>query len=267
MAEMDPDRDEDSPEDAARPHMIRLHAWAKLTVSLAVTGTRADGYHLIEAEMVSLDLADIIELTPHGDGLDIDGPYATGLSVDGDNLVARALELVGRRAHIRLIKNIPHGGGLGGGSSDAAAILRWAGALDPVAAAGLGADVPFCLCGGRARVTGIGEQIEVLDHLERTFTLVMPPFAMSTPEVYRAWDALGGPMGHINDLEPAALSVDGRLGEWRDMIEGLSVQPRLAGSGSTWFVDGDHETSLGTLRDEGATVLVVNTSDRVCPPG
>ncbi len=256
------------PADDTGCEALRLIAPAKLTIALKVTGTRPDGYHLIDAEMVSLDLADIIELTPDSDGLEITGPHAPGLAVDDDNLVVRALRLVGRRAGVRLIKNIPSGGGLGGGSSDAAAILRWADRLDPIAASGLGADVPFCLCGGRARVSGIGEQIEALEYVARTFTLVMPPFPMSTPAVYRAWDVLGGPSAMFNDLEPAALSVDERLGIWRDAIEeACGFVPRLAGSGSTWFVEGDHDTALTTLRPRGATILVVNTTDRVCSPG
>ena len=75
---------------------------------------------------------------------------------------ARALAAVGRRAHVRLDKRIPVGAGLGGGSADAAAVLRWAGCDDLAVAASLGADVPFCLVGGRARVTGIGEVVEPL---------------------------------------------------------------------------------------------------------
>ena len=72
-------------------------------------------------------------------------------------------------------KRIPPGGGLGGGSADAAAVLRWAGVDDLAAAAALGADVPFCLVGGRARVRGIGEVVEPLPFVDRTVTLVMPP--------------------------------------------------------------------------------------------
>ena len=107
--------------------------------------------------------------------------------------MARALRAVGRRAHVRLEKHIPVGGGLGGGSSDAAAVLRWAGVDDLAVAAGLGADVPFCVRGGRARVTGIGEVLDPLPFVARTFTLVVPPFGCSTPAVYHQWDALGGP--------------------------------------------------------------------------
>src|SRR4051812_32179122 len=103
--------------------------------------------------MVTVSLHDELTLGP-GDDLVVTG--ASGLPVDAgdDNLVRRALRLAGRTASVRLTKRIPAGAGLGGGSADAAAILRWAGFTDPVAAVALGADVPFCLRGGRARVTG-----------------------------------------------------------------------------------------------------------------
>lgn len=214
---------------------------AKLTVSLRVTGVREDGFHLIDAEMVSLDLADELELA-EGDGLTIVGTGG-GLPVeaDDDNLVRRALRAVGRTAAVTLTKRIPAGGGLGGGSADAAAVLRWAGCDDLALAASLGADVPFCLVGGRARVTGIGDVLEPLPPVERTYTLLTPPFGVSTPAVYRRWDELGGPTADgPNDLEPAALDVEPRLAEWRDRLgDAAGARPVLAGSGSTWFVEGE----------------------------
>lgn len=216
-----------------------VRAPAKLTVALRVTGVRSDGYHLIDAEMVTLDLADELELSD-GDGLEVVG--ATGLPVpaDDDNLVRRALRAVGRTAHVRLTKRIPAGAGLGGGSADAAAVLRWAGCTDPAVAASLGADVPFCVVGGRARVTGIGEVVRPLPPVERTYTLVVPPFGVPTAEVYRAWDRLGGPHADgPNDLEPAALAVAPELAEWRDRLAAATgTRPALAGSGSAWFVPG-----------------------------
>jgi 4-diphosphocytidyl-2-C-methyl-D-erythritol kinase len=241
---------------------------AKLTLSLRVTGVRADGYHLLDAEMVSLDLADELtfsegsgfEIVDAGPGADVssvptppaagDGglkpgvPAAPGLPpgvpAGDDNLVRRALRAVGREAHIRLVKRIPAGGGLGGGSADAAAVLRWAGVADVPLAASLGADVPFCLRGGRTRVSGIGDRLDPLPFVERTFTLVTPPFGCSTVAVYRAWDALGGPTAAgPNDLEPAALSVEPGLARWRDRLGNATGQaPVLAGSGSTWYVEG-----------------------------
>ncbi|HWH36079.1 MAG TPA: 4-(cytidine 5'-diphospho)-2-C-methyl-D-erythritol kinase [Acidimicrobiales bacterium] len=219
---------------------VTLVAPGKLTLSLRITGVRPDGYHLLDAEMASLDLADELTFGP-GDGLEVVGS-AAGLAVpDGDdNLVRRALAALGRRAQVRLVKRIPAGAGLGGGSADAAAVLRWAGSDDLDLAASLGADVAFCLVGGRARVQGIGEVVTPLPAVEEPYTLMVPPVGVPTPEVYRAWDRLGGPDGeHGNDLEPAALAVAPELAPWRDRLgEATGQVPRLAGSGSTWFVAG-----------------------------
>lgn len=216
--------------------MVALIAPAKLTLSLRITGVRADGYHQIDAEMVSLDLADTLEIKA-GDGVVIEG----GGDIDpSDNLITRALALVGREAGVTVTKRIPPGAGLGGGSADAAAVLRWAGYTDTQGAAQLGADVPFCLVGGRARVQGIGEMIQPLEHIPRTLTLLIPPFGCSTPAVYHRWDEMGGPKeSNGNDLEPAALEVEPRLDQYRRTLEQATGQTaRLAGSGSTWFVEG-----------------------------
>ena len=224
---------------------IVLEAPAKLTLSLRITGVRPDGFHTLDAEMVTLSLSDRLELSA-GDGLTVDGPISDSAvgRVDGgtDNLVTRALALSGRSAAVRLTKNIPAGAGLGGGSADAAAILRWAGWTDLEAAGRLGADVPFCLVGGRARVRGIGEVIDPLPFQAIDLTLLTPPVGVSTPAVYARWDALGGPVGvNGNDLEPAALAEMPELAKWRHRLGDASGQvPRLAGSGSTWFVEGHH---------------------------
>ena len=133
-----------------------VRAPAKLTLSLRIMGVRDDGYHLLDAEMVTLELHDTLTFAG-GDGLTIGGPFAAGIATGEENLVRRALRAVGRTAAVRVDKQIPAGGGLGGGSADAAAVLRWAGCDDLDVAARLGADVPFCLAGGRARVQGVGE--------------------------------------------------------------------------------------------------------------
>lgn len=231
------------PDDPTWPVVVA--ARAKLTLSLRVTGVRSDGYHLLDSEMVTLDLADRLTIGP-GSGLTVAGLGAHGPVPAGEeNLVLRALRLLGATAAVHLEKRIPTGAGLGGGSADAAAVLRWGGCSDPVLAARLGADVPFCLVGGRARVRGVGEIVEPLPFAEvagREYTLLTPPLHVSTVEVYRAWDRLGGPTGdHDNDLEPAALSVEPALARWRDRLGDASGStPRLAGSGGTWFVPGAH---------------------------
>lgn len=243
---------------------MRLRAPAKLTRTLRIVGVRPDGYHLLDAEMVSLDLADEVELTPGGTTTTIDGPFAAGVPTDEANLARRAAELTGRAVGLRITKHIPHGGGLGGGSADAAAVLRWAGISDSAIAAGLGADVPYCLVGGRARVTGIGDVVEPLPHEALVVTLVVPPFGVSTPAVYRAWDDLGGPTGDgPNDLELAARRVEPRLDRWRDRIHDLTgTVPVLAGSGSTWCLPGERDDALAALGSEGAVVIVARAVER-----
>lgn len=221
---------------------IDLVAPAKLTLSLRVTGVRPDGFHLIDAEMVTLDLFDHLRIDPAGDGVTL-SPESTIPHVEldpHDNLVSKALRLAGRSGGVELTKHIPAGAGLGGGSADAAAVLRWAGHHDLVDAASIGADVAFCLLGGRARVRGIGELVDPLPFTAQTFTLVTPEIHCSTPAVYRRWDELGGPTAAgVNDLEPAALSVAPELAASRDVLGDLTGQtPMLAGSGSSWFVHG-----------------------------
>jgi len=239
---------------------VTIVAPAKLTLSFRVVGVRDDGYHLIDAEMTTLDLHDEIDITPTDTDseLSFSGPFSRGIPTDSTNLVARALTLAGRTARVRVVKNIPHGGGLGGGSADAAAVLRWAGFTDLVAASRLGADIPFCMVRGRARVRGIGESIERLPDARDAYTLVIPPLTVSTPAVYRAWDELGGPRcernTNPNDLEEAALNVEPALAVWRDRIRDASgAEPVLAGSGATWFLKGRHEGLA--LRLPEATVV------------
>jgi len=230
--------------------VVTLTAPAKVTLSLRVVGVRSDGYHLIEAEMVTVDLCDTVEVSGLSDPeasttvevVDAGTSRASAVPAGPDNLVAAALDLAGRRAAVRLYKRIPPGAGLGGGSSDAAAVLRWAGMNDPERTVSIGADVPFCVVGGRARVSGIGEQVDPLDHVDGVLTLATPAFGCSTPAVYSAWDRLGGPVADgPNDLEAAALAVEPRLAPWRDELgSSTGCTPVLAGSGSTWFVVGAH---------------------------
>ena len=228
--------------------MVSIMAPAKLTLSLEIIGVRTDGYHLIKAEMVSLDLIDTLQIS-EGDEIEVqtDYPYQpwefpkeTSVPEDDNNLVAKALTLTGRKVAVRINKRIPPGTGLGGGSSNAAAVLRWDKYEDLKCAAQIGADVPFCINGGRALVSGIGENIKKMSYKKQDFTLLIPPFSCSTKAVYEHWDHLGGPKGdHGNDLEPAATSLYPELNKWRDLLgDATGKQPRLAGSGSTWFVEG-----------------------------
>ena len=235
-----------------------VRAPAKLTLSLRVVGLRADGMHSIDAEMVSIDLADELAIESAADTeLRVSGPAARGVEGGRRNLVTRALAAAGTAARVHLVKRIPAGGGLGGGSSDAAAVLRWFGTTELSVALRLGSDVPYCVVGGRARVQGTGASVQPLEYVEQSFTLLTPPLHVSTPWVYGAWDDLGGPTGEgTNDLEPAALVVEPGLQLWKDRLgEATGQTPRLAGSGSTWFVEG----AFADLEVPGAQVFVART--------
>jgi 4-diphosphocytidyl-2-C-methyl-D-erythritol kinase len=242
-----------------------LRAHAKLTLSLRVVGVRDDGYHEIDAEMISLDVHDVLTIDTSSTGISMSGPFAAGLSSGEDNLVAKALRLCGVDAHVNVEKNIPSGGGLGGGSADAAAILRWAEFDDLVAASRIGADIAFCMVGGRAHVTGIGEIVTPLIHRDLDVTLITPPFSVSTPAVYRAWDELDeaqrrgtGP----NDLEAPALVVEPRLAQWKTAIaEATGMSPILAGSGATWWVRGHFSDLAEKL--PGATVTIARAIETI----
>jgi 4-diphosphocytidyl-2-C-methyl-D-erythritol kinase len=265
-----------------RSDRLEVSAPAKLTLSLRITGVRSDGYHLLESEMVALDLADTV-IIGEGDDLTFSpDPDAGGsgwctrpIPLGADNLVARALSSVGRTASVHVVKRVPPGAGLGGGSTDAAAILRWAGCRDMKVAAQLGSDVPFCLVGGRALVRGVGEEVVALAHVERRFTLLLVPFGVDTEAVYRAWDEQGEPGPRArpgpasNDLEAAALAVEPRLEPWRARLAQITGRrPRLAGSGSTWYVEGSPaELGIAALRslplgEERAELVGVRTVPR-----
>jgi 4-diphosphocytidyl-2-C-methyl-D-erythritol kinase len=235
-----------------------VEAPAKLTVHLRVTGVRDDGMHLIDAEMVSLNFHDTLQFSD-GEGLEIVGAR---LSNGPENLVNKALHLVGRTARVTVTKRIPIGGGLGGGSADAAAVLRWASFDDYEAAARIGADIPFCINGGRARVQGIGEVVEPLPFVERTYTLLLPPFGVNTGAVFKKYDEMaeaGAIASGVNHLEGPALAVEPRLALWRHKFASWTGKaPILAGSGSTWFVEGSH-ASPGAAELAGSRWIVAET--------
>ncbi len=231
--------------------MITLRAPAKVTRYLEVTGQRADGLHELRSEMVTVDLADTLDVQEEAYYLRVVDPSGV-VPDDETNLVARALRLVGRRAGVTVRKSIPVGGGLGGGSADAAAILRWAGGVSLDQALALGSDVPFCQVGGRALVEGVGERVTPLAFERRELTLIVMPFGVDTRACYAAYDEMRAegwtPRGS-NHLEEPAARVEPRLAlalawlraEWGDAVH-------LAGSGSTLFVEGYRgETIPGSL--------------------
>jgi 4-diphosphocytidyl-2-C-methyl-D-erythritol kinase len=188
---------------------LRCHAPAKINLGLRIVGSRPDGYHELDSLFVPLDLGDevVVEVTPGSDldvKLEVDGA-AEGVPSGCENLVHRAAsrfaEQAGLRCRIRLslFKRIPTGAGLGGGSSDAGAVLRALRELFPGRLKGslselaleLGADVPFFLDPRPARVRGIGERIEALERIPGLpVLLVNPGIPLATADVFRTYDAV-----------------------------------------------------------------------------
>src|SRR5207237_937986 len=156
---------------------VRVDAFSKLTLSLHVTGVRANGFHELDATMVSIDEPrDSLVLKPaERTSLMLSGPFARGVPADASNLAWRAADACGASVEIALHKGIPSGAGLGGGSADAAAVLTALGA-DPALAVSLGADVPFCMQGGFARVGGIGDELHPGNLPVLAIVIATPPF-------------------------------------------------------------------------------------------
>jgi 4-diphosphocytidyl-2-C-methyl-D-erythritol kinase len=248
--------------------MIGLRAAAKLTWYLEIIGRRDDGYHQLRSEMVTLDLCDTLVVDETADYLRFFNPFSSEVPDGKTNLVARALQLVGRRAGITVEKSIPIGGGLGGGSADAGAVLRWAGGVSPQEALSLGGDVPFCQLGGRALVEGVGEQLTPLDFEARTLTLILPDFGVNTADCYRAYDELRGrgwkPEGR-NHLEAAAKLVEPRLASTIDWLRAELGEVHLAGSGSTMFVEGAHDPSHQEMAGPEGPLRILQTITTPAP--
>lgn len=258
--------------------MITLHAPAKLNLYLHITGRRSDGYHLLDSLFVFTTYSDIITITPSDQlSLTIDGDFYAALSDEliEKNLVYRAAKIlrekytVKRGAHIHLKKQIPVGSGLGGGSSDAATVLKGLNAFwnlqcddKTLMAIGLtlGADIPACIIQKPAIVSGIGEQIMPVSlPFSRIPVLLMNPNqALSTQAVYQqfqknnrpftaisldenaftSWDAFTKTvLNKHNDLELPATQLQPTI---EKVLHHLSSQPgcllaRMSGSGATCF--------------------------------
>jgi 4-diphosphocytidyl-2-C-methyl-D-erythritol kinase len=259
---------------------------AKVNLSLRVAGRDASGMHPIHSLAQSIGWYDRVRLARSDeDHLDVVGSDALGAG--DDNLVWRAIEAAraqtGDRTPVqaRLEKRLPVAAGLGGGSSDAAAALLGFSELigtrfDALGLAGdLGSDVAFCLSGGLQWMDGYGGELTpVTDPVDFWLCLVVPPFELSTPRVYRTWDDLSEPdgpelperaippglRGHgpfVNDLYPAARHINDELDDWRLDLEHRWDRPvAMSGSGPTLF-------GFFADADEGAeAVQVVPVSAR-----
>jgi 4-diphosphocytidyl-2-C-methyl-D-erythritol kinase len=247
---------------------LRRDAPAKLNRFLAVLGRRADGFHELELVTTVLEgvagLTDILEGEPAEQlTLEIDGPAGAGLRADDSNLVLRAWRLLeaeaGRPlpARLRLSKHIPHGAGLGGGSSDAAAALRLGSGMFALGlpeprllelASALGSDVPLFLLGGSVLGLGRGERVYPLRPIPlEPLLIVHPGLHVATGSVYQALRQVGLPFPEPlaslpegapppwrNDLTGAAIFVCPPLAEVKQALTEAGGEPMLCGSGACW---------------------------------
>jgi 4-diphosphocytidyl-2-C-methyl-D-erythritol kinase len=256
---------------------LRLEAPAKLNLSLRVVGRRDDGHHLLDSAFVLLGLADRLLLLPGCSGLRIEGQAARGLPLDASNLAWRGLvaglDAEPELACLAVEKRIPAGGGLGGGSSDAAAAWRlgraWRGVSECPgqseleALSRIGADVPFFASGlPAARVGGIGELVEPIEPEARHVVLLHPPFGVSTRAVFAELrsDEWGSAE---NDLLAPASRLHPELGTLLATMRRAGGEARLTGSGATIFAltdDPERAAAIGaSLQTAGLSVTITRT--------
>lgn len=201
-----------------------IQAPAKINLTLDITGRRADGYHLLDTVMQTVTLCDEVAVSLTGDGRIALTLHETDLPVSSSNTAYRAAEAFFRETGrqnpgvaIAVTKRIPMQAGLGGGSADAAGVLA---ALDRLCDTRLplselcrigltvGADVPFCLWGGTARATGVGEVLSTLPALpDCSVVIVKPDIGVSTAAAYNAVDAYPFGTGVSSDMAAAALKA------------------------------------------------------------
>ncbi|MGV6803498.1 MAG: 4-(cytidine 5'-diphospho)-2-C-methyl-D-erythritol kinase [Ruegeria sp.] len=234
---------------------------AKINLTLHVTGQRADGYHLLDSLVVFADIGDRLEITSAPElSMTISGEHAAGVPADARNLAWKAGVAAGWAGHISLEKVLPHGAGIGGGSSDAAAVLsalsQQGNAISDDVPLSLGADVPVCLAGEATRMQGIGDRLVPVDLPHLPAVLVNPGIPIPTPSVFKALITRQNPAmpdtipafdtaeecahwlkGQRNDLEAPAMGLAHEIAlavsELRRTREVLLA--RMSGSGSTCF--------------------------------
>ena len=254
--------------------MVKLlseFAPAKINLFLRVVGRRSDGYHLLDSIFVPISLADLVtlELRPACARSVELAVYGAGAPTDASNLAWRAADAflqdfrLDAAVRIGLVKRIPSGAGLGGGSSDAGAVLRMMAELtrvsDPVRlgqlALRLGADVPFFLNPRPARIGGIGERIETLQSFPALeLVIAVPPVEVSTASVFQALGREGfdAPIGEadlseildgrisarhlVNSLEAVAVARYPAIGELKTKLETTgALGCAMSGSGGAVF--------------------------------
>lgn len=288
---------------------IRVRTYAKVNLFLRVFGARPDGYHEVETILHGVGLYDELDFMLSDDGIRVAMGFRGGMTGSlpskADNLISRAAELLRDRAEIpsgidiEVLKGIPIGAGLGGGSADAAAALSvlcdlWDVGLSREAlrslAAELGSDVPFCIEGGTVLARARGEELTPLPQPSVMWFVLAGTFdPLLSRDVYAAWDRLGptgdvtsvpmtialgaGDTGEVaallhNDLEPAAAALRPTLIAQKDaLLDAGCLGAAVSGSGPTLFgiasTEEDGRSIAATVASEFDWVEVV-PSQREC---
>jgi 4-diphosphocytidyl-2-C-methyl-D-erythritol kinase len=249
-----------------------LPAPAKLNLFLHITGRRADGYHLLQSVFVLIDWADTLHVERRDDGLLRRHDVGPALPADDLSLrAARALQQASGSsfgADISVLKSVPWGAGMGGGSSDAATVLlalnrlwklNWPRARLLELATPLGADVPFFVGGDNAFVEGIGERLTPIEWAPRRYAVVKPAESLGTAGIFSHPDlardtepaTLVGSLAHMNaervpafghnDLQPIAQALCPAIAQVAQWLESRFGNSRMTGSGSAVFARVDAE--------------------------
>jgi len=253
-------------------HTTYWHCPAKLNLFLHITGRRQDGYHLLQSVFQMLDYGDLLAITPRADA-DIGFDCSISALASDDNLVVRAARTlqqaasINRGADIYLYKRLPAGGGIGGGSSDAATTLL---ALNELWQCGLtaatlsqlglelGADIPFFIHRQTAFVEGIGERVTPINLPQKCFLVVHPKVSVSTAEIFsdplltrnskaitiRDLDAMGLPQQGFNSLQSVVCSRYPEVEKALDWLRQVEPNARMSGSGSCVFATFDNEEKV-----------------------
>jgi 4-diphosphocytidyl-2-C-methyl-D-erythritol kinase len=284
------------------PSLRDIPAPAKINLFLHVTGRRADGYHLLQTAFRFIDLQDTLHIATRDDGRIVRINDIPGVPEDDDLVVRAARSLQAATgctlgADIELIKQIPMGGGLGGGSSDAASALL---ALNRLWNCGLtreqlmelalplGADVPVFVFGRNAFAEGVGEKLSPLDLPPRWYVIVQPDASVPTPEIFRApeltrdsapvriadFSGSNTSSSLKNDLEPVAFArfpevarIAGVVNEvLADGMQSNVLDPgrkvRMSGSGACLFVECDTPEQASWAVDQIAGRMRQRSSER-----
>lgn len=268
---------------------VHIQAYAKVNLSLTVHPPLPGGMHPITSQMVRIALCDDLEVIRlddhalsryaivwHNDAprhTEIDWPVTTDLAVRAHRL----LEVKAGHplpVQMKLEKRIPVGGGLGGGSADAAAMLKATTELFNLnldlseIALDLGSDVPYLLHGGAANVQGVGEVVEPVQLETMYLVIIIPEYSCSTDLVYKAFDQSSASESseHQNDLLIPACIVETRLGTDLESLRAITEQKmHLSGSGSTMFAicdNAEHAVTLAKKIEEHTELVAIATQTR-----